>query len=128
MYYFVHHLNTIALSRQEKPTSLMNEYKWITNPQKTIVECVSANSWDGKMCWVMITKNNNGRNFQFTKCSFIDFVLSDRRSLSGKRPKSASGKSSSCRFLFSAARNANTNATEYVTFGFSFCILVFFPF
>ena len=57
-------------------------------------------------------KNNNGRNFQFTKFSFIDFVLTDRRSLSGKRPKSASGKSSSCRFSFSAERNANTKATE----------------
>ena len=44
---------------------------------------------------------------------------------SGKRPKSASCKSSSCRFSFSAARNANTKATEYVIFGFSFCILVF---
>ena len=43
-------------------------------------------------------KNNNGRNFQFTKFSFIDFVLTDGRSLSHKRPKSASGKSSSCRF------------------------------
>ena len=31
-------------------------------------------------------------------------------------------------FLFSAARNAITKATEYVTFGFSFCILVFLPF
>ena len=71
-------------------------------------------------------KNNNGRNFQFTKFSFIDFVLTDRKSLSGKRPKSASGKSSSCRFSFSAERNANTKATEYVTFGFSFSILVFF--
>ena len=65
-------------------------------------------------------KINNGRNLQFTKFSFIDFVLIDRRSLSGKRPKSASGKSSSCRFSFSAERNANTKATEYVTFGFSF--------
>ena len=25
MYYFVYHINTIALYRQEKPTSLMNE-------------------------------------------------------------------------------------------------------
>ena len=73
-------------------------------------------------------KINNGRNFQFTKFSFIDFVLTDGRSLSGKRPKSASGKSSSCRFSFSAERNANTKATEYVTFGFSFSILVFLPF
>ena len=48
----------------------------------------------------------------------LTFFLADRRSLSGKRPKSASGKSSSCRF--SAERNANTKATEYKTFGFSF--------
>ena len=73
-------------------------------------------------------KNNNGHNFQFKKFSSIDFVLTDRRSLSGKRPKSASDKSSSRRFSFSAERNANTKATEYVTFGFSFSILVFFPF
>ena len=73
----------------------------------------------------MITKTKNGRNFQFTKFSFIDIVLTDK-SLSGKRPKSASGKSSSCRFSFSAERNANTKATEYVTFGFSLRILVFF--
>ena len=35
--------------------------------------------------------------------------------------------SSSCRFSFSAARNAITKAAEYVTFGFSFRILIFFP-
>ena len=58
----------------------------------------------------------------------LTFFLADRRSLSGKRPKSASGKSSSCRFSFSAERNANTKATEYATFGFSFSILVFFLF
>ena len=75
-----------------------------------------------------VYKNNNGRNFQITKFSLIDFVLTDRRSLSGKRPKSASDKSSSYQFSFSAERNANTKATEYVTFGFSFTMLVFFPF
>ena len=73
-------------------------------------------------------KNNNGRNFQFTKFSFIDIVPTDRRSLSGKRPKSACGKFSSCLFSFSAERNANTKATEYITFGFSFSILIFFAF
>ena len=72
-------------------------------------------------------KNNNGRNFRFTKFSFIDFVLTDRRSLSGKRPKSASSKSSGSRFLFSAERNATTKATEYATFGFSFSIIGFLP-
>ena len=39
-----------------------------------------------------------------------------------------SGKSSSCRFLFSAAKNADTKATENVTIGFYSCILVLFPF
>ena len=70
-------------------------------------------------------KNNNGRNSQFTKLSFIDFVHTDRRSILGKRPKQASDKSSSYRFSFSAGRNANTKATKYVIFGFSFSILVF---
>ena len=37
--------------------------------------------------------------------SVIDSVLTDRRSLLGKRPKSACGKSSSSWFSFSAARN-----------------------
>ena len=73
-------------------------------------------------------KNKNGRTFQFTKFSLIDFVLTDRRSLSGERPKSASGKSFSCRISFSAERNANTKATVYITFGSYFSILVFFPF
>ena len=82
-----------------------------------MVICVE--SWIQKQQW---------RNFQFIKFSFIDFVLTDRRSLSGKRPKSACGKSSSCRFSLLAARNAITKATEYVTLGFSFRILVFFTF
>ena len=43
-------------------------------------------------------KVNNGRNFKFTKFSFIEFFLTDRGSFSGERPKSASGKSPSCRF------------------------------
>ena len=75
----------------------------------------------------MITKTTMVAIFDFQN-SPVDFVLTDRRSLSGKRPKSASGKSSSCRFSFSAERNANIKATEYATFGFSFSILVFFPF
>ena len=56
MYYFVYHINTIALSWEEKPTSLLNENKWIDNPRITVVECVGANSSDGKMRWIMIIK------------------------------------------------------------------------
>ena len=74
------------------------------------------------------TKTNNGPNFQYTKFSFIELVLIDRRNHPGKRPKSARGKSSRDRFSFLAARYAITKATEYVPFGFSFRILVFFLF
>ena len=56
MYYFVYHINTIALFWEENPTSLMNANKWIDNPRITIVECVGADFWDGKMRWIMITK------------------------------------------------------------------------
>ena len=55
-YYFVYHINTIALYWEEKPTSLMNENIWIDNPRIIIVQCVGANSYDGKMCWIMFTK------------------------------------------------------------------------
>ena len=58
MYYFVYHINTIALHWEEKPTSLMNENKWVDNPRITIVECVSADSEDRKMRWIMITKTS----------------------------------------------------------------------
>ena len=68
------------------------------------------------------------RNFQYKKFSFIELVLTYGRNLSGTPPKSACGKSSSCWFSFSAARNAITKAAEYVTFGFNFPMLVFFPF
>ena len=44
MYYFVYHINTIALFWEENPTSLMNANKWIDNPQITILECVGADS------------------------------------------------------------------------------------
>ena len=67
MCYFVYHINTIALFQQEKPTSLMNEKKWINKHRIAIVQYISANSQDGKMHWIMIIKNNNGHNFQFTK-------------------------------------------------------------
>ena len=69
-----------------------------------------------------------GLIFQYTQFSVIELVVTDRRNLSGTQPKSACGKSSSCWFSFSAEGNAITKATEYVTFGFSFRILVFLSF
>ena len=87
----------------------MNENKWIENPWVTIVECVGANYWKNALNHDY--KTNNGRNFQFKKFSLNQFFLTDR-CLSGKRPESASDKSSSCQFSFSAERNANTKAAD----------------
>ena len=50
-------ITTIALYWEERPTSFINEKKWIDNPRITIVKCVGANSWDGKMRWIMIKKS-----------------------------------------------------------------------
>ena len=62
-------------------------------------------------------------NFQFTKFSGIEFFFI----FSGTRPKAACGKSSCCRSSFSVGRNPITKATDYVTFSFSFRILVVYP-
>ena len=117
-YYFVYHVNTIAFYWQEKSTLLMNENKRIDKSPNTNRR-VRWRTQDENMRWIT-TKTNNGPNFQYTKFSVIELVLTDRRNHSGTRPKSACGKSSSGRFSFSAARNAITKTTKYVTFGFSF--------
>ena len=57
MYYFVYHINTIALFWEEKPTSLMNENKCIDNPRITIVERVGAD-----LRW-RIALNHDYKNF-----------------------------------------------------------------
>ena len=56
MYYFVYHINTIALYWREKPTLLVNEYKEIDNSPIEITQWVGAMAQDGKIRWVMITK------------------------------------------------------------------------
>ena len=48
MYYFVYHIDTIALYRQEKSTSLMNESKRIDDLRIKIVKCVGAKTRDEK--------------------------------------------------------------------------------
>ena len=104
----------------------MNENKSIDNPRIKMRKCVSVRLKIKKTRWI-ISKTTVSVIFNIQKLSVIDFVLTDRRNLPGKRPKSACGKSSTCRFLFSAARISITKAAEYVTLGF-FRILVFFPF
>ena len=120
MYNFVHHINTIALFWLEESTLLMNENKRIDNPQIKIGKCLAHSRIKQALNHHKI---NNGRNCQYYKFLVINLGLADRN-LSGTRPKSACGKSSRCRFLFSVARNAITKVTEYFTFGFSFRILV----
>ena len=125
-YYFVYHINTITLYWRDKSTLLINENKRIAKRWIKIVKCVGAKAQDENMrC--NITTTNNRRNFPYTKSSDSDLVLTDRRNPSGTRLRSACGKSFSCRFSFSAARNAISKATEKVTFGFSFRIFVFSP-
>ena len=75
MYHFVYHINTIALYRQKKPTLLMNENKEIDNSPIKVAQWVGAKAQGGKNALNHDYKNSCGRNFQFTKFSFIDFVL-----------------------------------------------------
>ena len=70
MYYFVYHINTIALYRQEKPIILKTKNRGINNSRMKITQWVGAKAQDGKMLWIMITK-----------FSFIEFVLTDRRKI-----------------------------------------------
>ena len=50
MYYFVYHINTIALNWREKPTLSMNENKEIDNSPIKIAQWVGDKAQDGKMC------------------------------------------------------------------------------
>ena len=49
--------------------------------ESSVVQSVGTKAQDGKMGWIMITKTTMGVIFQFTKFSFIDFVLTDRKNL-----------------------------------------------
>ena len=99
---------------------LKNENKRIDNLQMKF-----ANTCALKTCLESLQNQAMGLIFNRQSCQLLHLVLSDRRNLSGTLPKSTCGKSFSCRLSFSAARNAITKATEYVTFGFCFHIFVF---
>ena len=53
----------------------MNEYKWIDNHRITIVECVGANSQDGKMRWITITKATMVVIFNFQNSHLLTLSL-----------------------------------------------------
>ena len=87
---------------------LMNKYPRRAQNLNISIKCKI------KHVFQITTKTNNEPNFQYTKLSVIELVLTDKRNLSGARPRSACGKSFSCRFSLSAARNVITKATEYL--------------
>ena len=96
VFYFVYNINTIALYLEEKPTSLINENKWLDNPRITIVQCVGANSSDGKMRWLLITKTTMVVNFNLKNSHWLTL------SSPTEEVFQVNGKSSSCWFSFSA--------------------------
>ena len=83
MYYFVYYINTIALYWKGKPISLTNKNKEIDNSPIKIAQWVNAEGPKWKNALNHDYKNNYGRNFQCTIFSFIDFVFTDWRNLSG---------------------------------------------
>ena len=117
---------SIALYWQEKSTLLMNENKRINKSLDTN-RTVRWRTLDENMRWIT-TKTNNRPNFQCTKFSVIELVLTDRRNLSGTRPKSTCGKSSSCQFFVLSCEKIklpkplNTKLSVFL-----FCILCFPP-
>ena len=66
--------------------------------------------------------------FKTQNSQFLTWSLPTEEIFQVHGPNQPVGNFSSCRFAFSATRNAITKASEYVTFGFSFRTLVFFSF
>ena len=83
MYYFVYHINTIALYWQEKPTLFMTENKGMDNAPIKIAQWVGVKAQDGNSRWIMITKTimDVNLNLQNSHSS-----LPTEKNLSGKRP------------------------------------------
>ena len=76
MYYFVYHVNSIALYRQEKSTLFINENKRIDNPRTKIVKYFGALKM--KTCVESLPKQTMGIVFQCKKFSVFELVLTDR--------------------------------------------------
>ena len=91
--------------RHNRPSLRRKAYfsiKWklrFHDPRKKIVKRVRDKAQDEKMRRTII-ETDNERNFLFTKFSVVDFFLIDKEVFSCTRPKSACGKSPSCRFSF----------------------------
>ena len=106
----------------------MNENEKINNPRIKIVKCVGAKlSLTWKNALEKYTKTNDRHNFQYTKFSIIDLVLTDEEIFQVHGQNRPVGNLPVVVFILSRD-NAISKATEYVKFGFSFRILIFFPF
>ena len=77
MYYFVYHVNSRALYRQEKSTLFINENKRIDNPRINIVKCVGALKM--KTYVESLQKQTMGPVFNVQNSQFLRIVLTDRR-------------------------------------------------
>ena len=74
-----------------------------------------------------LQKQTMGVAFFSQNSQLLTFSLPTKEIFSCSRPKSACGKSFSCRFSFSATRNTNTQVKD-LTLGFSLRILFYFPY
>ena len=74
-----------------------------------------------------LQKQTMGVAFFSQNSQLLTFSLPTKEIFSCTRPKSACGKSSSCRFSFSATRNTITQVKD-LTLGFSFRILFYILF
>ena len=91
-------------------------HKWIKIKESTIVQCVRAKAQDGKMRWIMITKATMGVIFNLQNSYLLNLALPTGFQVDGQNRPVANRKK---RYY---------QSHRILTFGFSFCKLVFFPF
>ena len=96
------------------------------NPRKKKAWSASAITLKMNICVEPLQKQTMGVAFFLQNSQLLTFSLPTKEIFSCTRPKSACGKSSSCRFSFSTTRNTITQV-EDLTLGFSFRILFYFP-
>ena len=116
----------MGLNWEEKSSFLKYEIVGFTIRKKQSYSA-SAIRLKMKKCVEPLQKQTMGVAFFLQNSQLLTFALTKKEIFSCTRPKSACGKSSSCRFSFSATRNTITQVKE-LTSGFSFRILFHFPF
>ena len=122
-YYFVYHINTVALYWQEKSTLLMIENKRIDNTRMKIVKCVCTQ--DENKGW--ITRKTE-MVVIFKILSYWLFPYQQEKSFRFTAKMGLWQNFQLSIFVLSGEKCPLTKAIEYVTFDLSLCILVFFPF